>query len=146
MFEVLRDYHGAVGEAGAEPGVGSVGSTTQLTELMIFFNDPLAMFNHENPSRENGGRDTRPDGNSEFRMAKAQIWNPVIGIGPASGHATLGHIGFEGRFDYAAIGTVTILASRLSAAAEAGEILIDQQLYTAARTNKKRSPYRTAPH
>ena len=43
----------------------------------------------------------------------------------------LGRIGFEGRFDYAAIGTVTILASRLSAAAAAKQILINQRLHAA---------------
>ena len=47
--------------------------------------------------------------------------NRQSGIGIASGHATLGRIGFEGRFDYAAIGTVTILSSRLSAAAQPGQ-------------------------
>ena len=40
--------------------------------LMIFFNDPVAMFNHEIQAATMAGRDTRPDGNSEFRMAKAR--------------------------------------------------------------------------
>ena len=44
------------------------------------------------------------------------------------GYATVGRIGFEGRYDYAAIGTSVILASRLSAVAKAGEILISQRV------------------
>src|SRR5258706_474647 len=49
----------------------------------------------------------------------------------ASGSATLGRVGYEGRYDYAAIGNVTILASRLSAKAEAGQILVSQRLNAA---------------
>ena len=47
------------------------------------------------------------------------------------GYATLGKIGFEGRFDYAAIGTVANLAARLCAEAKAGQILISQRVLTA---------------
>jgi class 3 adenylate cyclase len=54
-----------------------------------------------------------------------------IGIGVAQGYATLGRIGFEGRFDYAAIGSVTNLAARLCAAATAGQILVAQRAFTA---------------
>ncbi len=45
----------------------------------------------------------------------------------ATGYATLGTIGFEGRMDYAAVGNVTILASRLSSEAKRGQILTDQK-------------------
>jgi adenylate cyclase len=51
-----------------------------------------------------------------------------LGIGIATGYATLGRIGFEGRYDYAAIGIVANLASRLSDAARPGEILISQRV------------------
>ena len=51
-----------------------------------------------------------------------------FGIGIAHGYATLGRIGYEGRFDYAAIGTVTNLAARLCAGAENGQILIDSKV------------------
>jgi class 3 adenylate cyclase len=54
-----------------------------------------------------------------------------FGVGIALGYATLGQIGYEGRFDYAAIGTVTNLASRLCAEARAGQILITQRIYSA---------------
>jgi adenylate cyclase len=54
-----------------------------------------------------------------------------FGMGIAHGYATLGRIGFEGRFDYAAIGVVTNLASRLCGAAKNGQILIDAKVYGA---------------
>jgi len=54
-----------------------------------------------------------------------------FGVGIDQGYATLGKIGFEGRFDYAAIGTVTNLASRLCDEAQATQILISQRVYSA---------------
>jgi class 3 adenylate cyclase len=54
-----------------------------------------------------------------------------FGIGIAQGYATLGRIGFEGRIDYGAIGTVTNLAARLCADAKDGEILITARVATA---------------
>ena len=50
-----------------------------------------------------------------------------LGVGMAAGYATIGTIGFEGRMDYAAVGKVTILASRLSSEANGGQILTDQK-------------------
>ena len=55
-----------------------------------------------------------------------------FGVGIAQGHATLGRIGFEGRSDYAAIGSVTNVAARLCDEAEPGQILISQRVYAAA--------------
>ena len=52
-----------------------------------------------------------------------------FGAGIAFGYATCGEVGFEGRSDYAAIGAVTNLASRLADEATAGQILISQRLY-----------------
>ncbi len=52
-----------------------------------------------------------------------------LGVGIAQGYATLGTIGFEGRFDYAAIGPVTNLAARLCAEAAGGQILITQRVH-----------------
>jgi class 3 adenylate cyclase len=51
-----------------------------------------------------------------------------FGIGIAHGFATLGTIGFEGRFDYAAIGTVSNVASRLCDEAKPGQILISPRV------------------
>jgi class 3 adenylate cyclase len=52
-----------------------------------------------------------------------------FGAGAALGYATCGEVGFEGRSDYAAIGAVTNLASRLADEAAAGQVLIEQRLY-----------------
>jgi adenylate cyclase len=54
-----------------------------------------------------------------------------VGIGIAEGYATIGAIGFEGRWDYGAIGTVTNLAARLCGEARSGQILIAQRVYGA---------------
>ena len=56
---------------------------------------------------------------------------PRLGIGIAQGYATLGAIGFEGRWDYAAIGAVTNLAARLCGEAKAGQILLDRKTMAA---------------
>jgi class 3 adenylate cyclase len=52
-------------------------------------------------------------------------------MGVATGYATLGRIGFEGRYDYGAIGNVVILAARLGDAAQPGEILVSQRTHAA---------------
>ena len=63
-----------------------------------------------------------------------------IGIGIATGYATLGRIGFEGRYDYGAVGHGIILAARLSGAAAPGEILIDSRTHVAAQAVIDASP------
>jgi class 3 adenylate cyclase len=52
-----------------------------------------------------------------------------FGVGIAQGYATLGAIGFEGRWDYGAIGTVTNLAARLCGEAQPGQILIARRVF-----------------
>jgi class 3 adenylate cyclase len=54
-----------------------------------------------------------------------------VGIGIATGYATMGRIGFEGRYDYGGVGNAIILASRLSSEAAASEILISQRTHAA---------------
>ena len=54
-----------------------------------------------------------------------------FGVGIAQGHATLGQVGFEGRSDYTAIGSVTNLAARLCAEAQGRQILISQRVFSA---------------
>jgi class 3 adenylate cyclase len=58
-------------------------------------------------------------------------WDLDLGMGIAKGYATIGAIGFEGRRDYAAIGSVTNLAFRLCTEASPGQILISQRIYAA---------------
>ncbi len=53
-----------------------------------------------------------------------------LGVGVAAGYATCGQVGFEGRYEYAAIGTLTNLASRLCSEAKGGQVLISQRVYT----------------
>jgi len=68
-------------------------------------------------------------------IENAETWHRLghdigFGIGIAHGFATLGTIGFEGRFDYAAIGTVSNIASRLCDEAKPGQILINSRVLT----------------
>ena len=65
-----------------------------------------------------------------------------LGIGAALGYATLGRVGYEGHYQYNAIGNVVILASRLSAEAQGGEILIKQRLYAAVEDQLTVDPAR----
>ena len=63
-----------------------------------------------------------------------------FGVGIAQGFATLGRIGFPGRSDYAAIGSVTNLAARLCGAAEGGQILVAQRVYSAVEASAVGEP------
>jgi adenylate cyclase len=97
---------------------------------MVFFNDPLEIDEHELQS-------------IRFALAAqekfatlANSWKKRgiqlgLGIGVEAGYATLGRIGFEGRYDYGALGPVTSLAARLSSNAEAGQILIGPRVFGA---------------
>jgi class 3 adenylate cyclase len=63
-----------------------------------------------------------------------------FGIGVAKGFATLGRIGFEGRYDYAAIGTVTNLGARLCGEARSGQIVISQRVAADVETIAELEP------
>jgi adenylate cyclase len=128
VMEVLREYHEAMGnlifrfEGTLERFAGD--------GLMVFFNDPL-------PCPDPAARAVKMA--IAMRECVGELcanWRKRghlldFGTGIAQGYATLGKIGFEGRFDYAAIGTVTNLASRLCDEAQAGQILISQRVYAA---------------
>src|SRR5271156_3239189 len=77
-----------------------------------------------------GGRDARPSVGiiEEVAARKAELG---FGVGIAYGYATLGAIGFEGRSEYSAIGTVVNLAARLCAEARDGQILVDSKVRAA---------------
>jgi class 3 adenylate cyclase len=128
LFELLRDYHALIGEL-----IASHEGTLEHFAgdgVMVFFNDPAPVTDHETQA---------------IRMALAlhqrfdelaTIWRKrgtelALGIGIAAGYATLGRIGFEGRYDYGALGPVTNLASRLSTHAGPGQTLISQRVYAA---------------
>jgi class 3 adenylate cyclase len=96
--------------------------------LMVFFNDPRLVPDHQLAAVR-----TACDMRERFGVL-SNAWRKRgyelgLGIGIASGFATLGRIGFEGRYDYAAIGNSVILASRLSDAAKAGQILVSQRVH-----------------
>jgi adenylate cyclase len=128
VMAVLTEYHAALGEVIFE----YEGTLERFTGdgLMVFFNDPIPC---DNPP----GRAVRMAVTMRDKVADlAQSWqrrghNLGFGVGVAQGFATLGRIGFEGRFDYAAIGSVTNLAARLCSEAQAGQILITQRVMSA---------------
>jgi len=99
--------------------------------FMTFFNDPVLQPDHA--ARAVGlavAMREQFTGLSEDWRKRGYVLE--IGIGMATGYATLGRIGFEGRYDYGAIGQVIILAARLSGEAGPGEILIAHRTYAAA--------------
>ncbi len=128
VLGVLREYHAAVGEIVVRNG----GTVEHFAGdgLMAFFNDPRRLDDHQRVAVRSA---------IEIRNRFAELaagWSKRgyelgVGIGLAVGFATLGRIGFEGRFDYGAVGNVVILASRLSDVAAPGEILISQRLNAA---------------
>jgi adenylate cyclase len=98
--------------------------------LMVFFNDPV-------PVEDHAFKAIRMALAAQARFDQlADTWRKRgsdvgLGIGIAAGYATLGRIGFEGRYDYGALGRVTNLASRLSTRATSGQTLISQRVYAA---------------
>lgn len=124
VMSVLSEYHAAVGELVTR----HQGTIEHFAGdgMMIFFNDPIAV-------------DDAPE--QAVRMALTlqqnflglrQAWSRRgfdldLGCGIAVGYATLGTIGFEGRHDYAAIGSVTNLAARLCSEAKGGQILTNRK-------------------
>ena len=128
VLSVLRAYHRAMGELISEHG-----GTLEHFEgdgMMVFFNDPIEIPDHE--IRAVRMAIAMRDRFAELAVPwKKKGYDLGLGFGVAVGYATLGRIGYEGRYDYAAIGNVTILASRLSAKAAAGQILVSQRLNAA---------------
>jgi class 3 adenylate cyclase/CheY-like chemotaxis protein len=126
VMSVLQEYHTAMGKLIFEYG----GTLERFTGdgLMVFFNDPIPC---DDPSEKAvkmamSMRETVTALNYKWEK---KGYNLGFGIGIDKGFATLGKIGFEGRFDYAAIGTVTNTASRLCDNAQPNQILISQKVY-----------------
>lgn len=128
VMGVLSEYHAVLGEL-IDRYEGTLERFTG-DGVMVFFNDPF-------PCDDPSSRAIRMAIEIRDRVgALAEQWRRRaidlgIGIGVAQGYATLGRIGFEGRSDYAAIGSVTNLAARLCAAAAAGQILVAQRAFSA---------------
>jgi class 3 adenylate cyclase len=95
--------------------------------IMIFFNDPVPL---ENPALQ-ASRMAIAMQQGFVNLSvnwKKRGYELQMGIGIAQGYATIGAIGFEGRQDYGAIGTVTNLAARLCGEAKAGQILAGRRV------------------
>jgi adenylate cyclase len=128
LIDVVRQYHEAVG-----PLVAAHEGTLEHFAgdgLMVFFNDPVPLPDHELHAAQLAVAMRERVG------ALAEGWRRHgyelgLGAGIATGHATLGQIGFEGRYDYGVLGSVTNLAARLSDAAAAGQILLSQRAFSA---------------
>ena len=122
---VLRDYHAAMGR----PIQAHEGTLERFTGdgLMVFFNDPVAVpILTERAVRM--ALAMRDDAEALGRHWRKRGIELGLGIGIAQGDATIGAIGFEGRVDYGAIGTVTNLAARLCAEAKSGQILVSPRV------------------
>jgi len=130
VMALLRDYHAAIGEI-----IIKYSGTLERYAgdgVMVIFNDPVPV---ENPALQavlmalemRGGIDALTE---KWRRLGHDIG---FGIGIAHEYATLGTIGFEGRFDYAAIGTVSNVASRLCDEAKPGQILISPRVLVAVK-------------
>ena len=125
VIALLRDYHAAIGEK-----IVKYSGTLERYAgdgVMVVFNDPVPV---DNPALQAvlmalEMRDAIGALTEKWRRLGHDIG---FGIGIAHGFATLGTIGFEGRFDYAAIGTVSNVASRLCDEAKPGQILISPRV------------------
>jgi class 3 adenylate cyclase/CheY-like chemotaxis protein len=125
VMEILREYHAAMGKLILE----YEGTLEHFAGdgMMIFFNDPV-------PVTDAAERAVRMalamrEGVQDLRVKWRKLGHALdFGVGIAQGYATIGAIGFEGRWEYGAIGTVPNLAARLCGEAKPGEILVTQRL------------------
>jgi class 3 adenylate cyclase len=137
VMSVMHEYHSVLGsiihkyEGTIERFAGDA--------IMVFFNDPLPC----------------PDPNLRAAQMAIEMRDQVgqllvkwrkhgyelgFGVGIAHGYATLGRIGFEGRYDYGAVGTVVNLAARLCADAKDGQILIEGKVHSAIESSSSTEP------
>jgi class 3 adenylate cyclase len=137
VMAVLRDYHAALGhlihkhEGTVERFAGD--------GIMVLFNDPLPCA-EPNQRAVHMAIEMRDAVGELAEKWRKQGYELGFGIGIAHGYATLGRIGFEGRFDYGAIGTVVNLAARLCSDAKDGQILIDAKVQAAIEERTSTEP------
>ncbi len=128
LIDVIGQYHAVAGElvtahAGTLEHFAGDG-------IMVFFNDPVPVPDPELQAARLAiaMRERVSELAEGWRKRGYELG---LGAGIGVGHATLGRIGFEGRYDYGALGAVTSLAARLSDRAAAGQILLSQRAYAA---------------
>jgi len=130
VMALLREYHAAIGEI----IIKYSGTLERFAGdgVMVVFNDPVPV---PNPALQAVQMALDMRGAIGALIDKwRQLGHDLgFGIGISLGFATLGTIGFEGRFDYAAIGTVSNVASRLCDEAKPGQILISPRVLMAVK-------------
>ncbi len=126
IMSILKEYHAAAGRL-----ISDFEGTLEHFAgdgFMVFFNDPL-------PCPDPSGQAVRMSvAIREQAAALSRSWRKrgyelELGVGIAQNYATIGNIGFEGRFQYSAIGNVANLASRLCDEAQAEQILVTERVY-----------------
>ena len=140
LFDVLREYHRVLGEL--IPAYQGTLEHFAGDGVMVFFNDPLPVKDHELQAIRLALAVQGRFGELAGAWRKRGI-DLGLGIGIEAGYATLGRIGFEGRFDYGALGPATNLASRLSTSASAGQTLIGQRVFAATEEAVETTPVGT---
>jgi GAF domain-containing protein len=137
LIEVLGEYHRELGSL--VPKYEGTFKDFAGDSMTVLFNDPLPVEHHELKA-------------VRFALAARQCFSELaagwrkrgielgLGIGLSAGYATLGRIGFEGRYDYGALGGVMNLAARLTAQAKPGEILIGQRMFAAVEDHVDAHP------
>jgi adenylate cyclase len=126
LMRVLSEFHGAIGRL-----VKRFDATVGFLEgdgVQLFFNDPIEIPDAPLRAVRIGCALREEMAELTPRWSK-RGYELNFGVGIALGYATCGEVGFEGRSDYAAIGSVTNLASRLADEATGGQVLIAQRLY-----------------
>jgi adenylate cyclase len=125
VMSVLREYHAAMGEL----ILAHEGTLERFTGdgMMIFFNDPLPVPNPQERATRMA-LDMRARVDELMKGWRKRGYELDFGVGIAQGYATIGAIGFEGRWDYGAIGTVTNLAARLCGEAKGGQVLVTSRV------------------
>jgi adenylate cyclase len=126
LMRVLGEFHGAIG--GLVRRFDATVGFLQGDGVQLFFNDPVEV--PDAPLRAVRLGCALRDEMAELTPRWQKRGHDLdFGAGAALGYVTCGEVGFEGRSDYAAIGAVTNLASRLADEAAGGQILIAQRLY-----------------
>ena len=137
VMGVLHEYHAAMGEL-----IFAYEGTLERFAgdgLMVFFNDPFPC--DDPPVRAVRMAVAMRERAGELAAGWRRRGHHLgFGVGMAHGYATVGRIGFEGRFDYGAIGTVTNLASRLCDEAHSGQILVSERVHTAVESLVEAEP------